>query len=244
MLRFGLTLAAVFASHSAVSALNPAAAEPQTAEFATPIKAYQASYEASYKGIPLKAVHKLERSGNQWVLQTNASGFFGQIDENSTFSLTSQGDVKPIHYLYQRSVMGHNRKSEILHNHQEKLAVGKKDDKRFSHPLTGNEQDQGSYMQALRVDLARGKSEMCYPIVEQKRIDQYCFKVSRQEKLATSIGELDTLVVDRVRQADSPRQTRFWFAPQKDYLLVKLDHREAANETAYSLIINQYQAAN
>lgn len=238
MLRFGLALLSTLIATSALSTPATAVAD------GTIIKPYQATYEASYKGIPLKAVHKLERSGNQWVLQTSASGFFGQIDENSTFSLTAQDKVKPIHYLYQRSVMGHNRKTEILHNHQEKMAVGKKDDKRFSHKLTGNEQDQGSYMLALRVDLALGKREMCYPVVEQKRIDQYCFKVSREEKLATSIGEVNTLVIERIRQTDSPRQTRFWFAPEKDFLLVKLDHREAANETAYSLTINQYQATN
>lgn len=240
MLRFGVTAALACLSLTVAATTQPLSAPTQT--ITSPIKPYLATYEASYKGIPLKAVHTLERSGNQWVLQTKASGFFGDIDENSTFSLKANGDIKPIHYLYQRSVLGQDRKHEILHNHQEKLAIGKKDSKRFSHQLTGNEQDQGSYMMALRVDLARGKTEMCYPIVEQKRIDQYCFKVSRNEQLGTSIGELNTVVVERIRDANSPRQTRFWFAQDKDFVLVKLDHRESANESAYSLTINHLQA--
>lgn len=215
-----------------------AIAEPAPSNANTVIKPYRASYEASYKGIPLQAVHTLERSGNHWILQTSASGFFGQIDENSTFTITADGKIQPLHYLYQRSVMGHNRKHEVLHNQQEKLAVGKKDGKKFSHPLTGNEQDQGSYLLALRTDLAAGKTEMCYPVVEDKRMDQYCFKVNQRQQLATSIGQLDTVIVSRIRKADSPRQTRFWFAVDHDYIMVKLDHRENPNESAYSLKIN------
>src|SRR6478609_856879 len=47
---------------------------------------YTAIYQAVYKNFPLQATHRLEHAGNDWYFSSIASGFFGQIEEDATFS--------------------------------------------------------------------------------------------------------------------------------------------------------------
>lgn len=203
-------------------------------------RGYTAIYQAAYKGLPLQATHQLERVKEEWYFSSIASGFFGQIEENATFSYTESG-ILPRHYLYQRSVLGHDKSNELVYNHTDKVVSSTRDDKQYSIPLTGNEVDQGTYALALRDDVARGIQEPCYKVVEEKEVDQYCFRVTGHETITTALGKLDTVVVERVRKKESPRRTRFWLAPSLDYTIARLEHKEDKGETAYSLEITYYK---
>lgn len=201
---------------------------------------YTAIYQAVYKSFPLQATHRLEPAGNDWYFSSIASGFFGQIEENATFSYTATG-ITPLHYLYQRSVLGHDRQTELTYNQKDRLVAASKGDKQFSVKLQGGELDPGTYTLALRDDVARGITEPCYKVIEENEIDQYCFRVTGTESIDTAIGKLDTVVVERVRKPQSPRRTRFWFAPTLDYTIARLEHQEQKGQTAYSLEITYYK---
>ncbi|HQQ62442.1 MAG TPA: DUF3108 domain-containing protein [Pseudomonadales bacterium] len=220
-----------------------AAPPPQTTAVtaAAPVEhhAYTAIYQAVFKGFPLQATHRLEKSGNDWFFSSIASGFFGQIEENSTFTFTSKGIV-PLHYLYQRSVLGHESENEITYNQVDKIASSSKGDKTYTVKLNGDELDQGTYTTAMRDDLARGINEPCYKVVDGDEIENFCFRNLGHETIDTALGKLDTVVLERVRKPTSPRRTRYWFAPSLDYTIAKLEHQEVKNETAYSLEITYY----
>ncbi len=200
---------------------------------------YTAIYQAAYKGLPLQATHRLERAGSDWFFSSIASGFFGQIEENSTFAYTDSSLI-PKHYTYSRSVLGHDNENELLYNPEDKLVVSSNKTKTWKMPLAGGELDQGTYVLALRDDVARGLQEMCYNVVEEDEIDHYCFRVTGKETLDTALGNIDTVVVERVRKAESPRRTRFWLAPSLNYCIARLEHREK-EQTAYSLEITYYK---
>lgn len=202
-------------------------------------RAYTAIYQAAYKGLPLQATHRLERAGSDWFFSSIASGFFGQIEENATFSYTDSGII-PKHYTYLRSVLGHDKENELVYSPDDKLVVSSNAEKTWKLPLTGGELDQGTYALALRDDVARGLQDMCYKVVEEKEVDRYCFRVTVKETIDTVLGKLDTIVVERVRKAQSPRRTRFWLAPTLDYSIARLEHREK-EQTAYSLEITYFR---
>ena len=201
---------------------------------------YTAIYQAVYKNFPLQATHRLEQAGDAWYFSSIASGFFGQIEENSIFTYTSTG-ISPLHYVYQRSVLGQERESELTYNQKDRIAAGAKGDKKFTVALTGNELDQGTYILALRDDIARGVKDPCYDVIDDDHVEKYCFLVTGKEHIDTALGKMDTVVVDRVRKPQSPRHTRFWFAPSLDYSLVKLEHQEQKGKNAYSLEITYYK---
>lgn len=202
-------------------------------------KPYTAIYQASYKGLPLQATHRLERAGNDWFFSSIASGFFGQIEENSTFDYTDTG-IMPLHYNYLRSVLGHDKENELVYNQADKVVVSSRQDKSWTLPLKDNELDQGTYALALRDDVARGMKDVCYNVIEEDDVDHYCFKVTGEETIDTALGKLDTIVVERVRKEGSPRRTRFWLAPSLQYSIAKLEHREK-EQTAYALEITYFR---
>ena len=210
------------------------------AEVSAGTQPYTAIYQAVYKNFPLQATHRLEPTEGHWNFSSIASGFFGQIEENSTFTVTGKG-IMPLHYLYTRNVLGHDRSTELTYNQTDKQLAGRKGDKSFQLKLQGDELDPGTYVLALKQDVARGKTESCYKVIEDRDIDQYCFKVTGKETLETALGKMETLVVERVRKANSPRRTRYWLAPSLDYTIARLEHQEKQGETAYSLEITYYR---
>jgi hypothetical protein len=82
--------------------------------------------------------------------------------------------------------------------------------------------------------------DVCYKIVEEKDVDKFCFRVTGNETIDTALGKLYTVVVERVRKAESPRRTRFWLAPSLGYVMAKLEHREK-EQTAYALEITYFR---
>lgn len=218
------------------------ATEQNTATTAAPIKhlPYTAIYQAVYKNFPLQATHRLEQAGDAWYFSSVASGFFGQIEENSTFTYTDTG-IAPLHYVYQRSVLGQERENELTYNQKDRVAAGHKSDKKFTVKLAGNEIDQGTYILALRDDIARGIKDPCYDVIDDDRVEKYCFRITGNDTIDTALGKMDTIVVERVRKPQSPRHTRFWFAPSLDYIIAKLEHQEQKGKNAYSLEITYYK---
>lgn len=226
-----LAIAAAWMSAATAQAANPAIKHPP----------YTAIYQAVYKTFPLQATHRLERAGNDWYFSSIASGFFGQIEENSTFTYTDTG-IAPLHYVYRRSVLGQERENELTYNQKDKVVAVGKGDKTFSVPLKGGELDQGTYILALRDDIARGLKDPCYVVIDNKKIDSFCFHVTGTETIDTALGKMETVVVERVRKPESPRYTRLWFAPALDYTLAKLEHQEQKGNNAYSLEITYYKS--
>ena len=201
---------------------------------------YTAIYQAVYKNFPLQATHRLEQASDDWYFSSIASGFFGQIEENSTFTYTNAG-ITPLHYVYQRSVLGQERENELTYNQKDRVTAGKKGDKTFTVKLSGNELDQGTYILALRDDIARGVKDPCYDVIDDDHVEKYCFLVTDNETIDTALGKMDAVVVERVRKPQSPRYTRFWFAPSLDYSMAKLEHQEQKGKNAYSLEITYYK---
>jgi hypothetical protein len=236
----------VFASLVITAALLDAsflqAAEQKAPAASAEIKhtPYTAIYQAVYKNFPLQATHRLEQTGDDWYFSSIASGFFGQIEENSTFNYTGKG-ITPLHYVYQRSVLGQERGNELTYNQTDKVAAGSEGGKPFTLSLKGGELDQGTYILALRDDVARGIKEPCYNVIDDDDIKSFCFRVTGNETIDTALGKMDTVVVERIRKPESPRYTRFWFAPSLDYSVAKLEHQEQKGKNAYSLEITYYK---
>jgi len=203
-------------------------------------KPYTAIYQAVYKSFPLQATHRLEQQGDDWYFSSIASGFFGQIEENSTFSYTATG-VVPLHYIYQRSVLGQERSNELTYNQKDRVVAGKEGNDTFTLKLKGEEIDMGTYILALRDDVARGAKNPCYNVIDGDAVKQFCFRVTGNEKISTALGKIDAVVVERIRKPESPRHTRFWFAPSIDYTIAKLEHQEEKGKNAYSLEITYYK---
>jgi hypothetical protein len=79
---------------------------------------------------------------------------------------------------------------------------------------------------ALLFELRDGSTEFQYPVAHQGRIKQYRFKQTGKEKIELSMGEYNTLIVERL---DEDRdKTIIWSVPELNYFPVRyLKHKKS-----------------
>jgi len=87
---------------------------------------------------------------------------------------------------------------------------------------------------ALLFELREGMTEFRYPVAHEGRIKQYRFKQNGKEKVALSMGEYDTLIVERL---DEDRDnSKIWSAPELNYFPVRfLTIKQSGMEIELSL---------
>jgi len=96
-----------------------------------------------------------------------------------------------------------------------------------SYPIKGGEQDRNSAAWQLAT-LARGtpfKSGATIPmfVAGQKDADPWTFKVGKQEKISTSLGQLITQQFSRtVKDAGKDQKVDIWLAPSKEWYPVRV----------------------
>lgn len=92
-------------------------------------------------------------------------------------------------------------------------------------------------LEQLRYDLAHSKAnEFSYQIIDDKGgNDQQHFRRVASETLTLPYGEVEALKVERVRKTKK-RETIYWFAPELNYVLVKMQQRKEGDEVATLLL--------
>jgi len=93
--------------------------------------------------------------------------------------------------------------------------------------------DEANVTEQLRVDLANGSEVFEYRIVDEKgNEDEYRFEVlARDQQLSLPYGEVKAIKVGRIRD-NNRRQTFFWFAPELNYVMVKMQQFKEGDEQA------------
>lgn len=201
-------------------------AEPEASAESAPLLPLEVSYNASMeKGISLSgdASRRLQkRDGGIWHYRTDVDSFIADIDESLIFRW-EDGRVVPLRYRYSLSgFMIKDRKQAIDFDWDKLVATGHYRGKKFSLPLEEGALDPMGYQLQLRQDIKSGEREMTYRVIDKGRYDTDVFAVIDEETLNNNGEGLATLKAEKVRDSDSKRTTLMWFAPDQDYLLVRL----------------------
>ena len=92
--------------------------------------------------------------------------------------------------------------------------------------------DEANVTEQLRVDLASGAETFKYRLVDEKgQEDEYRFEVLTTEELSLPYGEVEAIKVGRIRD-NNRRQTFLWFAPELNYVMVKMKQFKEGDEQA------------
>ncbi len=102
-----------------------------------------------------------------------------------------------------------------------------------TYPIKGGEQDRNSAIWQL-IAVARGAPSKFRPgstwsffVAGQRDADQWTFKVLRQEKIRTPLGELNTLHISKAPPPDSAdQQLDIWLAPSLEWYPARLRFSE------------------
>jgi len=192
-----------------------------------PVSPYSANYSAKFSGLEIEAVQRLEEiEPGLYRESLTAKNFLGQIDEQSTFSLTDKQLLRPTEYSYVRSVFGRTKTELQRFDWQNKALHYEKNDSHKQSTLKAGQLDMITHRLQLRRDLNAGLTEFSYPVISRGKLKQYAYRVVANEVLETAIGPLATVKVERVIDADSKSQFTAWLARDWDYLIVKLEQKK------------------
>lgn len=211
------------------------------------LKPLSSSYSAAIdKGVSIKgsAVRSLEpQPDGTWLYRFDVDSFIADIEESLHFRWENN-QVIPLRYRYKLSgLMISDRKHNIDFNRDVQTVSGHFGGDKFQMDLKENALDPLGYQLQLMQDLKAGKREMVYSVTDNGNYDEDRFAVLGEESLKTALGELKTLKAVKVRNPDSKRETLMWFAPELDYLLVRLVQVES-DGTRYEIKIKDANIGN
>jgi hypothetical protein len=147
-----------------------------------------------------------------------------RIDERSEWRF-ADGAVRPLHYSYSRTGGGREREVEVRFDWAHGRVRNTLNGESWTMPLELGTLDKLVYLLALMRDLAHGLEEARYAVADGGHLKTYRLRVVRTERVATVMGELDTVVVERHREGDD-RLALVWCAPALAYLPVLIEHRQ------------------
>ncbi len=139
--------------------------------------------------------------------------------------------VSPIRYLFKREGTGSDKSTTLSFAGNQVL------DTEENQAIEEAEADihwydEVSYQLQMKLDLAAGKTEMKYYLIDHKKRDKlYHFKVVNNETIEVPAGKINTVKLQRIRK-DSDRLTEFWLAPDLGYLLVRIRQERDGSEVA------------
>ena len=206
------------------------AASAQPANF-TP---FEVEYDVGNNMISAgSATLQLARQGDEWIysLKTKPTGVFkltgkGKIQEVSVFSIGKSTDtltLQPQRYTYRQDEEARRSVDAWFDWDDNQLTYkrrGKEVTEGFSDPLLDRLSVTLTVMDALRTDSFE-QAEL--KVFDNGRVKTMLFANEGEENVPTKMGDLKTIRVRSNAVGSSSRHTTTWFAPDLDFVPVKIE---------------------
>ncbi|MEI6895303.1 MAG: DUF3108 domain-containing protein [Colwellia sp.] len=193
------------------------------------IPAYKANYILLHKSDPVgTAIRELTYLDNNLVsyhYETDISWliFSDKRSETAIVSIKNN-QVTPLRYTYFREGTGRDKSYRWQYDFAEKTATDLKKNKIITLDFTDGLLDKLSYHLQNRIDLITNSKQkrFIYPVISTSgSIKDYEYQYDGDEKLTLPFGVVNTIRLKR-EIIEKKRITYAWFAPELNYLLVKL----------------------
>lgn len=183
-----------------------------------------------------EAVRKLTREGDSYSLYTETEISLLFLSDRRRFWSEFKFDGQQIQstsFAYKRTGTGRNRGFSGLFDHQQDSITNTATGAVIAAKPSEFAMDEAASIEQLRFDLMAGTQELLtYAVLDEKgEGDQLTFKRGATETLSLPYGEVTAVKIERVRE-NSTRETDYWFAPELDYVLVKMAQRKDGDEVA------------
>lgn len=199
------------------------------------VEPYRTEYTVHYNGFKVGEMkQRLKKgSGDNYVMETEVftTGLVSwfkkdHIVERSTFTY-HDGTLRPLSYLYRYT----GREKDVVERLDfdwKKMQIKSLRNGKVKYlPLTPGVYDKQLYQLVMRRELGTGKKQFNYSIAERGKFEEYELEVVGQEKVMTTFGEVNAIVVKK-------GTTKLWLAKEYNYLVVKIAQNEDDNEaTSY-----------
>lgn len=205
------------------------------ASFFTP---YSAVYSTTYKkGITLRVEGKQTLTvgtNNQYQFEFTVDTLLASLKESSQFTL-QQDSLRPSEYHYTSRVLGKRKDVQVTFDWGTMTAINQVKGSQWAMPINDITLDRLTLQLQLRHDLQIQREQLSYDIADGGKLKLYTFEKRDQERIDTKLGRIETIKVVRTDNLSDKRHQYFWFAPEYDYLLVKMEHFEKGESYTLNL---------
>ncbi|WP_194755412.1 DUF3108 domain-containing protein [Aliidiomarina indica] len=201
---------------------------------------YKAEYDLSRRGRSHgSAGRELTASNNDnsvyWRYETfSRASIFLLSDRrfNDTYFTLNNGQVQPMSFEYERRGTGSNRHFSVVFDRAAEV-LRPANDEPIQAEWRDDLLDPNAVLHQLQIDVAVGAHETFeYHLIDDDgSLTTYEFAVDKRETIVVNDERIETIRVSRVRDHDR-RETYFWFAPEWNYTLVRMQQIEGGREAA------------
>ncbi len=195
------------------------------------LKPFEASYAWTWHGMTVAVSSlKLEHHDDTWVYASKSDPrglgrmFSERPIQKSTMRVTASG-VEPLSYKAEDGTSSTRRDADVVFDWEHDRATGVYEDAKVDMPLQKGIQDDLSIQIALMADLLAGRAPDKFQLIDKNTVREYRYTRESEESISTPFGKIDT-VVFKSQKAGSPRVTRFWCAPSRGYIPVRVEQKK------------------
>jgi hypothetical protein len=198
---------------------------------------FSAKYTVLHKSDPVgTAIRELSYQADgsiNYHYKTHVEWLIFSQNRSKTSILTIENNkVTPQHYIYTREGTGKDKRYEWRYDAAKGEAQDIERQREHQVDFSNNLQDKLSYHLQHRLNLMINakKAQYIYPVINTSgSIKNYVYQYDGEEELILPYGLIKTIRFKR-EVKEKERITYAWFAPELDYLLVKLYQMKAGTE--------------
>jgi hypothetical protein len=219
------------AARCALSVACLAAVASVQAAHADELEPFEASYAWMWHGMTVAvSTVKLEHQGDSWIYSSKSSPrgigkVFSQRPVQKSVMRVSDKGVQPLSYDADDGTPATKRDAHVKFDWDDGRVTGVYDDVKVDMALHPDIQDDSSVQIALMVELLAGREPQKFQMVDKNAVREYGYHREREEAIDTAVGRIDTIVYG-AQKIGSPRVTRFWCAPARGYIPMRVEQKK------------------
>jgi hypothetical protein len=199
------------------------------------LRPFEVAYNWSYKGITVaySTLTLVRRDSETWVYTSHSEPRgLGRLlsyhpKMESVIRITDAG-VQPLSYNGTAGTSSTKRDIHATFDWDLGRITGVYEDSKLDQPLAPTTQDDLSIQIALMYELLSGRTPERFLLLDKTEARGYNYTRERQETLSTAIGSVSTIVYKSMKD-NSMRATRFWCAPDRGFLPMRVQQTNGDN---------------
>jgi len=210
---------------------SAAAGQPEAAGGADSLVPFEARYAWIWHGAAVAvSTLKLERrQDDTWIYSSHSEprglGMLYPMrpQMRSEMRVGAQG-VQPLRYHATDGTSDNARGADVTFDWQSGRASGSYQGVAVDLPIKPGVQDDLSMQVALLLALRQGRTPGDVSLIDRNSLRDYSYRREGTETLATRLGRIETVIYASHREG-SPRVTRFWCAPSRGQLPLRVQQK-------------------
>jgi hypothetical protein len=202
-----------------------------SAAAADELRRFEASYAWIWHGMTVAVTTlKLENSGDDSWTYTSRSeprGIGKVLSQRpktvSVLKVTAAG-VQPLSYKGDDGTSSTKRAIDLKYDWQAHRVTGVYEETQVDLPLKPGVQDDSSVQVAMMVELLAGRTPERFSLIDKNSVREYRYTREGDDNIDTAIGKVAT-VVFRSQRANSPHANRYWCAPDRGFIPMKVEQK-------------------